>query len=121
MPYFALFGFFFLKLKERVFELIVPIAPFAFYLVFAADMQMASIWIFSLACLIGGAAFVFGGVKRADITLAYQGIVWLALLFAVKFFDSDLDFIEKGIGFIVIGAAFLASSIFIRRYIKDAK
>ncbi|MDR2639214.1 MAG: DUF2157 domain-containing protein [Helicobacteraceae bacterium] len=121
MPYFALFGFFFLKLKDRFFELIVPLAPFAFYLVYAADIGSASIWLFSLACLIGGAAFIVGGVKRFDLTLAYQGITWLALLVILRFFDSDLGFIEKGIGFIVVGAAFLASSIFIRRYIKDAK
>ncbi|MDR2151441.1 MAG: DUF2157 domain-containing protein [Helicobacteraceae bacterium] len=119
--YFALFGFFVVKLRERLWELIVPIAPLIFYAALSAEMDKRMIWFFSFACLIGGAAFIFGGVRRLNTTLAYQGIVWLAALFAIRFFDSDLGFIEKGVGFIVVGIAFLATNVLIRRYIKDAK
>ncbi|MDR0664132.1 MAG: DUF2157 domain-containing protein [Helicobacteraceae bacterium] len=121
MPYFALFGFFVVKLRDRLCELIVPIAPFVFYIVLVANTGDASKWLFSLACLVGGASFIYGGIRRLNTTLAYQGIVWLAALFAIKFFDSELGFIEKGIGFILVGVAFLAASFFIGRYIKEAK
>ncbi|MDR1451021.1 MAG: DUF2157 domain-containing protein [Helicobacteraceae bacterium] len=122
MLYFSLFGFFALKLRDRLWELIIPIAPFVFYLAAVNDVSgEGAKWLFSLACLIGGASFIYGGIKRLNITLANQGVVWLGVLFALKFFDSELGLIEKGIGFIVVGLAFLAAGILISRYIKDAK
>ena len=39
----------------------------------------------------------------------------LALLFTVRFFDSDMSILFRGIAFILIGAGFLGANIWISR------
>ncbi|MDR1912127.1 MAG: DUF2157 domain-containing protein [Helicobacteraceae bacterium] len=118
LPYFALFGFVFYKLRDRYYELIIPLAPFIFYIAQAFELGEGVKWLFTIACVAGGASFIIGGTTRLNTALANQGIVWLAILLLIRFFDSHLTFLEKGIASIVVGVMFIGANVLLSRYIR---
>ncbi|MDR2034148.1 MAG: DUF2157 domain-containing protein [Helicobacteraceae bacterium] len=118
LPYFALFGFFFYKLRDRYYELIIPLAPFFFFIAQASELGGNAKWLFTIACVAGSASFIIGGTTRLNIALVNQGVVWLAILLLYRFFDSALTFLEKGIAFIVIGVMFIGANVLLSRYIR---
>ncbi|MDR2904498.1 MAG: DUF2157 domain-containing protein [Helicobacteraceae bacterium] len=118
-PYLILLGFSYKKLiRERLYELIVPIAPLIFLFYCAAQIPIGAEAIFTLVCAVSSLAFIVGGAKQLNLTLANQGGAWLAILILIKFFQTNLSFLTKGVGFIIIGAGFIAFSKFIRGWVR---
>jgi hypothetical protein len=56
-----------------------------------------------LAFALGAAVFSIG-LRRRRADVANMGMATLAALFILRFFDSDLSFLLRGIGFVAIGA-----------------
>lgn len=71
--------------------------------------------------LFNGYLFVLGvlvlkdGVQESRLAVANGGMGILALLFTVRFFDSDMGILMRGIAFILIGAGFLCANVFLAR------
>ncbi|GHS90071.1 hypothetical protein FACS189487_11380 [Campylobacterota bacterium] len=119
MFYFVLIGYFVHKIaRERLYELIIPIAPFLFYAAFFAKTDMTLF--FSFFTFVGAAAFIFGGVKRMDLALTNQGSIWLVALILIKFFSSNASFLTKGVVFVIVGIAFMVFSVYVRKLIKES-
>jgi hypothetical protein len=53
------------------------------------------------------------GIRTHSLARANFGLVLIAALAVSRFFDSDLSFVTRGLGFIVVGAGFLFANIFL--------
>ena len=63
-----------------------------------------------------GAELMVRGIKAGSVTRANFGLLIIVVLACTRFFDSDLTFVARGVGFICVGAAFLVTNIlFFRR------
>jgi uncharacterized membrane protein len=51
------------------------------------------------------------GIRSNSLARANFGLLLIAVLAISRFFDSDLSFVTRGIGFIVVGAGFLVANI----------
>ena len=114
--------------RRANFSILAAIFP----IVAAAALGMASLcelpnnqtWI-SNRCTFGAAALVncyvlllgidilIRGIRVHSLTRANFGLLLLAGLAFCRFFDSDLSFVTRGVGFIVVGAGFLIANVII--------
>jgi uncharacterized membrane protein len=61
--------------------------------------------------LLLGVDILARGIHTNSIVRANFGLLLIAALAMSRFFDSDLSFLTRGVGFIVVGAGFLAANI----------
>ncbi len=74
--------------------------------------------LFNLYALVLGIEFLMRGIKAGSMARANFGLLVIAALALARFFDSDLSFVARGVGFIAVGAGFLiANVIFFRKRI----
>ncbi|MEA4901347.1 DUF2157 domain-containing protein [Desulfitobacterium sp.] len=66
--------------------------------------------LFDAYLLIIGIFIVVRGLKNYSLALTNAGMLILAFLIVLRFFDSDLGFLEKGIAFILVGSGFLLAN-----------
>jgi uncharacterized membrane protein len=72
--------------------------------------------LFNLYALVLGIELMVRGVRANSVLRANFGLLIIAGLAVSRFFDSDLNFMTRGLGFIVVGAGFLiANMIFFKR------
>jgi hypothetical protein len=53
------------------------------------------------------------GIREDSLFIVNTGMLLLALMIVTRFFDVDIEFLAKGIVFIMIGIGFLATNIFL--------
>jgi len=58
-----------------------------------------------------GIDILMRGIRSNSLARANFGLLLIAVLAISRFFDSDLSFVTRGIGFIVVGAGFLVANI----------
>ena len=75
---------------------------------------MASL-LFDLYTLALGVELIARGLRADSLMRSNFGLLIIAGLAAVRFFDSDLSFVIRAIGFIVIGLGFLLTNFFLFR------
>ncbi|MFL6526716.1 MAG: DUF2157 domain-containing protein [Chthoniobacterales bacterium] len=71
------------------------------------DCQSVVALLLNLYTLALGIELLMRGLRASSITRANFALAIIGALAAVRFFDSDLSFIVRGAGFIIIGIAFL--------------
>lgn len=71
--------------------------------------------VFNIYLFVLGAYTMIAGVRGGQLGVTNGGMGILALLFTVRFFDSDLGFVIRGIAFILIGSGFLAGNLIMSR------
>lgn len=86
---------------------------------FAQDASWPAI-LFNVYTLVLGIEFIVRGIRAESIARANFGLLVIAALAFARFFDSDLSFVARGIGFIVVGAAFLIANLLFFRQRKHA-
>jgi hypothetical protein len=69
----------------------------------------------SVALLMLGGALLAIGLRAQSASLSNKGLAVLAMLFVARFFDTELSFIVRGIGFMLLGAAFLVVNMMLSR------
>ncbi len=75
------------------------------------------LWI-NLYVLAAGVLLIINGLSQARFPLAFLGTALVACLIIFRFFDTELDFLMRGLAFIAVGTAFLISNIFIAKRIR---
>ena len=55
------------------------------------------------------------GIRTNNLGVVNTGMLMLSFLVLARFFDSDINFIVKGLVFIVIGIGFLVTNVVILR------
>lgn len=80
-------------------------------------VALFNVYLFALGLLV-----LREGVARGQLAVANGGLGILALLFIVRFFDSDMGILLRGVAFIVIGVGFLGANLWLaRRLSADTK
>lgn len=69
----------------------------------------------SAALLALGSTLLTLGLRNHSVSLGNKGLAVLALLFVARFFDTELSFIARGVGFVLLGIAFLAVNMVLSR------
>jgi hypothetical protein len=86
---------------------------------FARDSSWPAI-LFNVYTLVLGIEFIVRGIRAESIARGNFGLLVIAALGFARFFDSDLSFVARGIGFIVVGTAFLIANLLFFRQRRHA-
>ena len=65
-----------------------------------------------------GIYYIWKGISSKNIYLVNLGMFFVASQAITRFFESDLNFLIKGVAFIVVGLGFLTANLFINRRLK---
>jgi len=66
--------------------------------------------VFDVFLLAVGAATVLAGIREQRLSLTNGGMLLLSVLIIVRFFDSNLDFVVRGLAFVAVGIGFLVTN-----------
>ncbi len=81
----------------------------------SADLKSAAL-LMNLYTVVLGAELMVRGIRAGSITRTNFGLLVIVALACTRFFDSDLSFVARGLGFISVGAVFLLVNLaFFRR------
>jgi len=72
-----------------------------------------------LYALALAAALIRSGVAQGELPLANLGVLLISALVLLRFFDSDLSYVLRGVGFIVTGVGFFAANLWLRRRLRQ--
>jgi hypothetical protein len=81
----------------------------------ATDSEWIGPVAFNLLLFAVGIATIAAGLKAQSLATVNLGMVVVAILVVVRFFDSGLGFILKGFAFILIGIGFLVVNLVLSR------
>lgn len=98
----------------------VPLLGILGYLMNVQSMYV-SLSIFNVYLLILSISRIIAGVRSNNLTIINIGMLMLAILIIARFFDSDINFIIKGLAFIIVGSGFLVTNIVLTRRMGGAK
>ena len=77
----------------------------------STNCSFAAATLINCYTLLLGIDILARGIRTNSIARANFGLLLIAALAVSRFFDSDLSFVTRGLGFIVVGAGFLAANI----------
>jgi hypothetical protein len=101
---------------------ILPVITIAGYTsAYLLDNAVIPMIIFNLFLLSMGLVTVAKGFRSDHMGIINGGMLIVAALAVARFFDSDIQFIIKGIAFIIVGASFLVSNILIMSFMKKRR
>jgi uncharacterized membrane protein len=74
-----------------------------------------SLLIFNAYLFILSLVRIMEGIRNNSLAAINSGMLIMAILLIIRFFDSDINFILKGLVFIIIGAGFLVTNVVLVR------
>jgi len=106
--------------KDRlpVWHRLLAFFPLVVLAILLLDQSYTRLWASLLAngfILLVGVQWLLEGVRRESLRLVNLGMLLLLVLILVRFFDSDLSRLVKGIVFIVSGLLFLLANRYLSR------
>ncbi len=81
----------------------------------SCDCSFVAAAIMNCYALLLGIDILARGIRTNSIARANFGLLLIAALAISRFFDSDLSFVTRGVGFIIVGAGFLIANILLFR------
>jgi len=99
----------------------VPLVAVVWPLTATTDSRWIGPVSFTLLLLIVGIATIAEGVRRQNLGTVNLGMLVVALLVVVRFFDSGFGFILRGFAFILVGIGFLVANIVLSRSLRAGK
>lgn len=98
---------------------VMPVlAALGFVLGDHAERDFAMPLLFDVYLLAVGVATVVAGVRDKRLGVVNGGMLVLAVLIIARFFDSDLDFLVRGLAFVAVGVGFLVTNLFLLKRTK---
>jgi hypothetical protein len=88
----------------------VPVVAIAAFSLKPAAMVLCNIY-FLVYCLLR----IQLGVKTNKLRILNEGLLFLALLIALRFFDSEINLVIKGLVLIFLGIGFLTVNVLFAR------
>lgn len=79
------------------------------------ECSFAAAAVINCYALLLGIDILARGIRTSSIARANFGLLLIAALAISRFFDSDLSFVTRGLGFIIVGAGFLIANILLFR------
>lgn len=87
----------------------------------STDIRWVAALAFNLLLFGVGIATIVSGIRSQHLGTVNLGMVVIAGLVVVRFFDSEFGFVAKGLAFIIIGAGFLVANVVLSRRLKRAE
>jgi len=81
----------------------------------STSCSFAAATVMNCYALVLGIDILARGIRTNSIARANFGLLLIAALAICRFFDSDLSFVARGIGFIIVGAGFLVANLMLFR------
>lgn len=97
-----------------------PLLAIAAYLI-RGHSALAPLLLFNAYLFILSVSRIIFGVRNNNLAVINTGMLMLAVLIIARFFDSDINFIIKGLAFIIVGSGFLITNLMLSRRIGGAK
>jgi hypothetical protein len=97
------------------------LAILGFVLTAAYDSHLLAMTLFNLYLLAIGVSAIAGGVREVRLGQLNGGMFIVAALIVVRFFDSDLSIVMRGLVFIALGVGFLLINVWMLRRKAAAK
>ena len=85
------------------------------------ELTVLSPIIVNLCLFILGLYLIMVGYRQTRISRLNQGLLIIVAVAIVRFFDSDLSMLYRGIGFVTIGVAFLVSNLLLLNRKKEVE
>jgi uncharacterized membrane protein len=101
-----------------VWGLAVPLVAVVWPLTATTDSRWIGAIAFTTLIFVVGVTTIAEGVRRQNLGVVNLGMLVVALLVVVRFFDSGLGFILRGIVFILVGIGFLVANIVLSRSLR---
>ncbi len=96
----------------------VPVAAVLWPVVAATDAAWLGALAFNLVLFATGVGTIATGIRRERLAIVNLGMLAVALLVVVRFFDSDLGFVARGLAFIVVGIGFLLANVVLSKRLR---
>ena len=77
----------------------------------STSCSFAAAIVMNCYALLLGIDILARGIRRNSIARANFGLLLIAALAICRFFDSDLSFVARGVGFIIVGLGFLVANL----------
>ena len=98
----------------------VPLLAIVAYLIRGQSL-VVPLLIFNAYLFILSISRIMVGVRNNNLGVINRGMLILAILIIARFFDSDINFIIKGLAFIIVGIGFLVTNLVLARRMGGAK
>jgi len=102
----------------------VPVVAVVWPLVAASentDLRWVAALAFNLVLFGVGIATITSGVRRQNLGTVNLGMIVVAGLVVVRFFDTEIGFVAKGLAFIAVGIGFLVANLIMARRLNRAE
>ena len=103
------------QLMTSMFGGLSLLAVMTYFLTAAGAPVVLAMFVFNAYLFILSMTRIIIGVRNNSLDVVNTGMVMLAALILARFFDSDLNFIFKGLSFIIVGIGFLLTNSMILR------
>jgi len=101
--------------------LLGALTPLIYLLPMLGMQQMGlAVVLAHLYALALAGALIRTGLRQSRLGLANEGAALIAALVLLRFFDSELSYAVRGVGFIVTGMGFFAATLWLRRRVREA-
>ncbi|HET8883064.1 MAG TPA: DUF2157 domain-containing protein [Solimonas sp.] len=74
--------------------------------------------LFNAYVLAIGIAVIADGIRGQRLREASSGLTLIAVLVLLRFFGGEWSFVVRGIAFVIVGLAFLAANVWLRRKVR---
>lgn len=96
-----------------------PLLVFAGIMIGRLDIEWLSMLLMNIYLFAFGVLYMTAGIRRQDLSLLNAAMLFISTLIIIRFFDSDVSFIIKGVAFLLIGLGFLFVNFRISRKQKS--
>ena len=77
----------------------------------STSCSFAAATLMNCYALLLGIDILARGIRTNSIARANFGLLLIAIIAICRFFDSDLSFVARGVGFIIVGLGFLVANL----------
>ncbi|MFI5150208.1 MAG: DUF2157 domain-containing protein [Bacteroidia bacterium] len=106
------------KTALNYYVVVYPVLALTGTLLYQIKLGEVSTILFNLYVLALGIHYLRCGIRMNILSLVNAGMFLLSALIVERFFDSNLDFIIKGLAFILVGSGFLIVNFTLVRKMK---
>lgn len=83
------------------------------------NLETLPMLLYNVFVFILGIGTIVFGIKKQKLGETNGGMLIISLLIILRFFDSDLGFLVRGISFILVGAGFIVSNVVLYKNRKE--
>ncbi len=98
--------------------LAVPVVAVVWPLVAATDAEWIGALAFNGVLFATGIGTIVAGVRSQQLATINLGMLVVAVLVVVRFFDSHFGFVARGLVFIALGIGFLIANLYLSRRLR---